>query len=43
MAYNRFWYYSPELGRYISQDSIGLASGSYCYVQNPLIGGIFGD
>ena len=45
LAYNRFRYYSPELGRYISQDSIGLASGVlafYCYVQNPLIGGIFG-
>ena len=40
LAYNRFRYYSPELGRYISQDSIGLASGVlafYCYVQNPLV------
>ena len=42
LAYNRFRYYDPELGRYISQDPIGLASGVlafYSYVQNPLVWG----
>jgi len=29
LAYNRFRYYSPEDGRYISRDPIGLASGEY--------------
>ena len=28
LAYNRFRYYDPELGRYISQDPIRLASGT---------------
>ena len=38
LAYNRFRYYSPELGRYISQDPIGLAGGIklYGYVEDPL-------
>ena len=27
LAYNRFRYYSPELGRYISEDPIGLDGG----------------
>ncbi|MGP1363475.1 MAG: RHS repeat-associated core domain-containing protein [Bacteroides sp.] len=37
LAYNRFWYYSPELGRYISEDSIRFASGIlslYSYVED---------
>ncbi|WP_347349800.1 RHS repeat-associated core domain-containing protein [Flavobacterium sp. EDS] len=37
LAYNRFRYYDPEEGRYISQDPIGLASGEfgfYNYVHN---------
>ena len=36
LAYNRFRYYDPEDGRYISQDPIGLAGGmnSYTYVQD---------
>ena len=37
LAYNRFRYYDPELGRYISEDPIGLASGVfsiYGYVEN---------
>ena len=37
LTYNRFRYYDPELGRYISQDPIGLASGVfsiYGYVEN---------
>jgi len=29
LAYNRFRYYSPEDGRYISRDPIGLNSGEY--------------
>ncbi|MFB9056656.1 ribonuclease domain-containing protein [Mariniflexile ostreae] len=29
MAYNRFRYYDPEDGRYISQDPIGLRSGEF--------------
>ena len=28
LAYNRFRYYSPELGRYISEDPILFASGT---------------
>ena len=35
LAYNRFRYYSPETGAYISQDPIGLESGEanfYAYV-----------
>ena len=37
LAYNRFRYYDPELGRYISEDPIRLASGVfaiYGYVGN---------
>lgn len=37
LYYNRFRYYSPETGGYISQDPIGLASGNptlYSYTQN---------
>ena len=35
LCYNRFRYYSPETGLYISQDPIGLAGGNpnfYAYV-----------
>jgi len=38
LYYNRYRYYSPELGQYISQDPIGLAGGNptlYGYVGNP--------
>ena len=28
LAYNRFRYYAPELGRYISEDPIRFASGT---------------
>ncbi|MCG8857663.1 hypothetical protein G1L11_12565, partial [Tenacibaculum finnmarkense] len=38
LAYNRFRYYDPEDGRYISQDPIGLLSGEdnfYSYVNDP--------
>jgi RHS repeat-associated protein len=38
LAYNRFRYYDPEEGRYISQDPIGLLSGEfgfYNYVEDP--------
>ena len=38
LAYNRFRYYDPELGRYISQDPIGFESGTIAlhnYVENP--------
>ena len=37
LAYNRFRYYSPETGAYISQDPIGLAGGNpnfYGYVKD---------
>ena len=36
LAYNRFRYYDPELGRYISQDPIGLVGGlaMHAYVQS---------
>jgi RHS repeat-associated protein len=38
LYYNRFRYYDPEVGHYISQDPIRLQSGSplYSYVKNPL-------
>lgn len=38
LAYNRFRYYSPKEGMYISQDPIGLAGGNptlYGYVHDP--------
>ena len=37
LYYNRFRYYDPEAGQYISQDPIGLEGGGslYGYVQNP--------
>ena len=40
LAYNRYRYYSPETGAYISQDPIGLASANptlYGYVGDPNI------
>jgi RHS repeat-associated protein len=38
LYYNRFRYYDPETGRYVSQDPIGLAGGLalYGYVWDPL-------
>ncbi|OTA15764.1 RHS family protein [Xenorhabdus beddingii] len=38
LYYNRFRYYSPETGQYISPDPIGLLGGlnPYGYVHNPL-------
>ncbi|WP_324292614.1 RHS repeat-associated core domain-containing protein, partial [Xenorhabdus khoisanae] len=38
LYYNRFRYYSPETGQYISPDPIGLAGGvnPYSYVHNPV-------
>jgi RHS repeat-associated protein len=38
LYYNRFRYYSPETGTYLSQDPIGLAGTGfnlYAYVKNP--------
>lgn len=37
LYYNRFRYYDPELGRYISQDPIGLLGGlsRYAYTHDP--------
>ena len=40
LAYNRFRYYAPELGRYIYQDPIRFESGTttlYNYVEDPNI------
>ncbi|WCC41203.1 DUF4329 domain-containing protein (plasmid) [Tenacibaculum finnmarkense] len=31
LAYNRFRYYNPDDGRYISQDPIGLLSGEFAF------------
>ncbi|WP_340621285.1 RHS repeat-associated core domain-containing protein [Xenorhabdus siamensis] len=38
LYYNRFRYYSPETGQYISPDPIGLLGGfnPYAYVHNPV-------
>jgi RHS repeat-associated protein len=38
LHYNRFRYYDPECGRFISQDPIGLLGGvnNYQYVPNPV-------
>ena len=37
LHYNRFRYYYPEIGRFVSQDPIGLKGGEnlYAYVNNP--------
>ena len=39
LAYNRFRYYDPELGRYISEDPVRLLGGSnlYRYVENTIL------
>jgi len=38
LHYNRFRYYNPEAGRFISPDPIGLAGGlhAYAYTRNPI-------
>ncbi len=39
LHYNRFRFYDPQTGRYISQDPIGLLSGGlnfYAYAKNPI-------
>jgi RHS repeat-associated protein len=40
LHYNRFRYYSPELGRYLQSDPLGIAGGInlYRYPANPLVG-----
>ena len=39
LYYNRFRYYSPELGRYIEEDPAGTGGGVnvYAYTSNPLV------
>jgi RHS repeat-associated protein len=39
LHYNRFRYYSPELGRYLQVDPLGVGGGVnlYCYSTNPLV------
>jgi RHS repeat-associated protein len=39
LSYNRFRYYDPEAGIYLSQDPTGLAGGDkpYSYVHNPTV------
>lgn len=39
LCYNRFRYYDPEAGHYISQDPLGLEGGlnAHAYVQDPLV------
>lgn len=38
LHYNRYRYYSPYVGRFVSKDPIGLLGGNniYLYVQNPV-------
>ncbi|RQV04645.1 RHS repeat-associated core domain-containing protein [Burkholderia cenocepacia] len=38
MRYNRYRYYDPVLGRFVSRDPIGLAGGlnAYQYAPNPI-------
>ncbi|MGA3190497.1 MAG: RHS repeat-associated core domain-containing protein [Bryobacteraceae bacterium] len=38
LHYNRYRYYSPELGRYLQSDPLGIRGGSnlYAYAKNPL-------
>jgi RHS repeat-associated protein len=39
LYYNRYRYYDPEAGQYVSQDPIGLLGGDqpYSYVSDPLV------
>ena len=39
LHYNRFRYYDPEIGRFVSQDSIGLRGGMnlFEYAPNPIV------
>ncbi|TDR35148.1 RHS repeat-associated protein [Tahibacter aquaticus] len=35
LHYNRFRYYDPDIGKFSSQDPIGLLGGTNCYVYTP--------
>lgn len=39
LFYNRYRYYNPETGRYVSQDPIGIVGGlnAYAYAPNPTV------
>lgn len=39
MYYNRFRYYEPHVGSFVSQDPLGLAAGENVYIFGPNVQG----